>query len=185
MAEADATLAVTHHDQRGETEALAALHRLRHAVDVHQLFDQFLAAVVVTATATATIITTSTAAATIAVVAAAGATTTAAAATAATRRTTVIAGLLFRRRGGRCCCDRSRSGFDVGFGVVCIWHGLELQTASAGGFGQRLDATMEDEATAIEHDGGDASGLGLFGDVGAHLGGGVDIGADLALEQRR
>src|SRR5690606_1625964 len=65
-----------------ETEALAALHRLRHAIDVHELFDQLLATIVVATatTATATIVTpTATAAVVTATTAAAAATTTAAA----------------------------------------------------------------------------------------------------------
>src|SRR5690606_10700261 len=36
MPEADAALVVTDDDERGETEALTALHHLRDAVDVHQ-----------------------------------------------------------------------------------------------------------------------------------------------------
>ena len=45
MAEADPALAIANDDQRGEAEALAALHRLRNAVDVNQLLDQLFAAV--------------------------------------------------------------------------------------------------------------------------------------------
>ena len=44
VAEAGAALAVADHHQRREAEALAALHRLRDAVDVDELFDQLLAA---------------------------------------------------------------------------------------------------------------------------------------------
>src|SRR5574338_114875 len=55
VTEPGATLAVADDDQRRETEALAALHSLGDAVDVDELLDQLLAAVVVTATA-ATII---------------------------------------------------------------------------------------------------------------------------------
>ena len=78
VTEAGAALAVADDDQRGETEALAALHGLGDAVDVDELLDQLLAAVVVAATAATAIVTTATAAA----IAAATAT----AATAATRR---------------------------------------------------------------------------------------------------
>src|SRR4051812_14065372 len=52
MAETGAALAVADHDQRGEAEALAALHRLRDAVDVDELLDEVFA-IVVAATATA------------------------------------------------------------------------------------------------------------------------------------
>src|SRR3546814_6461694 len=47
VAEARAALAVADDDERGETEALAALHRLRHAVDVDELFDQLFAAILI------------------------------------------------------------------------------------------------------------------------------------------
>src|SRR5690606_24081905 len=60
VAEADAALAVADHDQRGEAEALAALHSLRHAVDVHELLDQLIAAFLVAAPA-ATVIAATTA----------------------------------------------------------------------------------------------------------------------------
>src|SRR5690606_25369917 len=53
VAEADTALAITDHDQRREAEALAALHRLRDAVDVDQLLDQFLAIILGTAATTA------------------------------------------------------------------------------------------------------------------------------------
>ena len=75
MTETGATLAVADDDERGETEALAALHRFRDAVDVDELFNELLATFLVTrativaaatatfATATAAIATTATAAA--------------------------------------------------------------------------------------------------------------------------
>ena len=47
MTETGAALAVADNDERGETEALAALHGLRDAVDVDELFDQLLAALFV------------------------------------------------------------------------------------------------------------------------------------------
>jgi hypothetical protein len=77
MTETGAALAVADDDERGETEALAALNGLRNAVDVHELFDQlfatvFVARATIVAAATATV---TTATATIA----AAATTTAAA----------------------------------------------------------------------------------------------------------
>src|SRR3546814_3259263 len=42
VAEAGPALAVADDDERGETEALAALHGLGDAVDVDELFDQLL-----------------------------------------------------------------------------------------------------------------------------------------------
>src|SRR5688572_4170316 len=51
VAEAGAALAVADDDQSGEAEALAALHGLRDAVDVDELLDQLLAAVVVASAA--------------------------------------------------------------------------------------------------------------------------------------
>ena len=45
MAETDAALLIAHDDQRGETEAPAALHHLGDTVDVHQLVDEFVVAV--------------------------------------------------------------------------------------------------------------------------------------------
>jgi hypothetical protein len=45
MTETDTALAVADDDERGKAEALAALHRLRHAVDVDELFDQLFAAI--------------------------------------------------------------------------------------------------------------------------------------------
>ena len=60
MTETGAALAVADDDERGETEALAALHGLGHAIDVDELFDQLFAAILVArativAAATATI----------------------------------------------------------------------------------------------------------------------------------
>src|SRR5690606_10933168 len=62
VAEARAALAVADDDERGETKALTALHRLRDAVDVHELFNQLFAAILVArapvvAAATATVTT--------------------------------------------------------------------------------------------------------------------------------
>jgi hypothetical protein len=51
MAEADPALAVADDDECREAEALAALHRLRDAVDVDQLLDQLFAAIVAPAAA--------------------------------------------------------------------------------------------------------------------------------------
>src|SRR5690606_12669117 len=68
-------LAIANHDQCRKAEALAALHRLGNAVDVHQLLDQFLAAIVVTAATTTTLIAPSPAAITTAASAAPPATT--------------------------------------------------------------------------------------------------------------
>src|SRR4029078_12137167 len=63
VAEAGAPLVVAAAHERREAEALAALHGLRDAVDVDELLDQLLAAIVVTATPAATIVTPATAAA--------------------------------------------------------------------------------------------------------------------------
>jgi hypothetical protein len=62
MTETGAALAVADDDERGETEALAALHGLRDAVDVNELFDQlfaalFVARTTIVAAATATVTT--------------------------------------------------------------------------------------------------------------------------------
>src|SRR3954468_3149529 len=62
MTETGAALAVADHHQRGETEALAALHRLRDGVDVGELLDEVLA-VVGAAAPPAAIVTPATAAA--------------------------------------------------------------------------------------------------------------------------
>src|SRR5258708_22713613 len=48
--------------------------------------------------------------------------------------------------------------------VRAIQTPLEFETALAGGVGQRLDATMEDIAAAIEDDPVDPRRLGAFGD---------------------
>jgi hypothetical protein len=45
----------------------------------------------------------------------------------------------------------------------------ELQSAFAGGVGERGDPTVVEEAAAIEHDGGHAGGLGPLGDELADL----------------
>jgi hypothetical protein len=55
----------------------------------------------------------------------------------------------------------------------------ELQPAFARGIGQRLDAAMEQEAAAIEHDGGHASLLGGLGELGTNLGGSIDVAPPL------
>src|SRR5690606_29989588 len=67
VAEAHPALAVADDDQCGEAEALAALHGLRHAVDVHERLDQLVAPflvapspTIVTAAATATAVATPT-----------------------------------------------------------------------------------------------------------------------------
>ena len=72
MAEARPTLAVTNHDQRRKAEALAALDRLRHAIDVDELLDQFLAAIVAATAAAFVVAPTTIAAATIVAAAATG-----------------------------------------------------------------------------------------------------------------
>jgi hypothetical protein len=57
MTETDLAIAVTDHNQGGETEAATTLHNLGDTIDVHQLVDQvavfFLAAPTAVATATA------------------------------------------------------------------------------------------------------------------------------------
>jgi uncharacterized membrane protein len=88
MTEADTALAVADDDERCEAEALTALHRLRDAVDVDELFDQLLTTVVLRTTATiVTATTVAVATATAAVVTAAARSATA---TAATRTTTLL-----------------------------------------------------------------------------------------------
>jgi hypothetical protein len=171
MAEACTTLAIADHDQRCETEALAALHRLRNAVDVNQLLDQLFAAVIVTRTA---IVATTTIATTLAIVTA----TTAAAAIAASATLT-----LWRSR----CCIRSgrlwRTSFDLGF----VSH-LELQSGFARRVGQSLYATMKEKTAAIEHDLRDARLGGALRNALADFGSRVlgRAGLDLAvLVQRR
>src|SRR5262245_60728234 len=44
VAEPDPALLVADHHQRCEAEATAALHDLRHAIDVHELVDEFAVA---------------------------------------------------------------------------------------------------------------------------------------------
>ena len=80
VAEAGPALAVADHDQRREAEALAALHRLRDAVDVDELLDQLLAAIVVAARTAAAVVATAAATAAAAIAAATAATATALAA---------------------------------------------------------------------------------------------------------
>src|SRR3569623_792838 len=138
MPEADPALAVADDDERGEPEALAALHRLRNAIDVDQLLDQLFAAVVVAGAATTAIVP-ATAAVTAAAIAAAAAR--AATATAATRAA-LLRGTGVRR--GRLRDRRVRRL--VGF----VSHSLELHSGFARGVGQRLDAAMVEEAATVE-----------------------------------
>ena len=100
VAEARTALAVADDDQRRKAEALAALHRLRDAVDVDQLLDQLFAAVVTRATAiaTATIVVATATAARAAAIAAGATTTAAGTTTTADRATAVAAGTTGRRR---------------------------------------------------------------------------------------
>ena len=49
MAEADAALLVADDDQRGEAEPPAALDHLGHAIDVHELVDEFAVALAIVA----------------------------------------------------------------------------------------------------------------------------------------
>ena len=60
MTEADAALLVADDDECGETEAAAALHNLRNAIDVNQLVDEFVVALfaVIAISTTATLATT-------------------------------------------------------------------------------------------------------------------------------
>jgi hypothetical protein len=51
----------------------------------------------------------------------------------------------------------------------------ELQTALAGGVGQRLDAAVEQEAAAVEEGVLDTGLLRALGDRGADLGGGLHV----------
>jgi hypothetical protein len=62
VAEANATLAVADHDESCKAEALAALHGLRDAVDVNELFDQLLTLFLVVVVAATTVVATATAA---------------------------------------------------------------------------------------------------------------------------
>src|SRR3989344_2743038 len=96
MTETGAALAVADDDERGETEALAALHGLRDTVDVDELFDQLFAAIIVARTPI--VAATTAAAITTATIAARSA---GAAATTAARRL----GGGFGRRFGRCAFD--------------------------------------------------------------------------------
>jgi hypothetical protein len=99
MAEAGPALAVAHDDERREAEALAALHRLGNAIDVDELFDQLLAAIVVAATAATTLVAATAAVGTAAIIAATTAT-----AAARTARTATLGTLRSR-------FDRSAGGF--------------------------------------------------------------------------
>jgi hypothetical protein len=51
---ADAALLVTDDDERGETEASATLHHLRHTIDVDELVDEFAIALFPTTPVAAT-----------------------------------------------------------------------------------------------------------------------------------
>ena len=53
VAEADAALLIADDDERGETEPPAALHHLRHAIDVHEAIDEFAVALLTVAIAAA------------------------------------------------------------------------------------------------------------------------------------
>jgi hypothetical protein len=124
VAEARTTLAVADHDQSRKAEALAALHGLGNAVDVDQLLDQLLAAVIVTA-ATAIVTTAAATVATAAVVTATAATTAAtiaAAATAARRTPEVLLRRLLRRSTGIGGLGRRRSvgvaGLGLGYSLI-------------------------------------------------------------------
>src|SRR4051794_35913885 len=90
MTEANTACTVAHDDERRKAEALAALHRLGDAVDVDQLLDQLLTAIIVLVVTTIAVVAATVVAATIVI---------AAAATAATR-TTALARCTFGRRGG-------------------------------------------------------------------------------------
>src|SRR5258707_4351358 len=65
--------------------------------------------------------------------------------------------------------------------VRAIRPPLEFETALAGGIGQRLDATMEDIAAAIEDDPVDPRRLGAFGDQFADRGRRALVGACLQI----
>ena len=54
MTEANATLLVAHNDECCEAKALAALHNLRHAIDVDELIDELTVALFPTAPVAAT-----------------------------------------------------------------------------------------------------------------------------------
>ena len=181
VTEAGAALAVADHDQRGEAEALAALHGLRDAVDVDELLDQLLAAFVVAATAAATVVATATAAATIVAATAATAATDRAGHGLAALRQPLGCGGSSRSGFGRgASTGRSRRGFDLR-GFVFVSH-LELQSAFAGGIGQGLHPAMEQEAATVEHDRGHAGLLGALGQGLADLGRAVAGRAGLALD---
>lgn len=164
MTEACTALAVADYDECCKAEALAALDRLRDAVDVHQLLDQLFAAIVRTRT-TATIVTTATTAIATTTVAtgaaatvAAGATTTATAAatrtTTATAAVALVSGALGHVLSRDVLCGRL--GCDYRWRVVFVSHVLELQSGFARGIGKSLHATVVEEAAAIEHDLGHA-----------------------------
>jgi len=57
--------------------------------------------------------------------------------------------------------------------VLCFGHGLRTPVFFAGGVGQDGDAAVVDEATAVEHDGGDAGFLGPGGEQVPTLGAGT------------
>src|SRR5438045_6353245 len=116
MAETRAALAVADHNQRRKAEALAALNCLGDAIDVDELLDQLLAAVVVAATAATPIVAPATAAAAIT---AATPSTATAAAPAARTASTMLFGLRRGRLGYRCNLNRIGVGF---VGLVFVLH---------------------------------------------------------------
>jgi hypothetical protein len=56
MTETDAALLIAHHHQGGETEAATTLHHLGDTIDVHQLVDEFVIAIIAIAAAAAFIV---------------------------------------------------------------------------------------------------------------------------------
>jgi hypothetical protein len=160
MAEACTTLAVADHHQSRKAEALASLHGLGDAVDMNQLLDQLLTAFILIVAA---IITT-----------AATATVTATTATIATPATTSTTLPLGRSSS----LDSFRRAGCLVFDLIC--H-LELQSGFARGISKRLDATVEKETAAIEHDFGNAGLARLLSNALADLSRRIPRGAVLAL----
>ncbi len=75
-------------------------------------------------------------------------------------------------------------------GGVEARHGLQLQSGCTGGVGHSRDPAVVEEATPVEHDLGDAGGLGPLGHQLADLGRGGDVAgractADVGLERWR
>src|SRR5262249_18041960 len=124
-AEADAAVGVAHHHERREAEAPAALHDLRHAVDVDDLFLQLHAFGV---------------------------------------------------------ADPSLAS------ATCLRHAcvlLKLEAALARAFGDRANASVVEEAVAVEHDCLDPVLETPLGDQNADLLGGTDRGRLALLAYRR